>query len=38
MFASKEEVDKILEDTINQIHAASPVTPGRPLDIQVKAH
>lgn len=30
MFASKEEVDKILEDTINQIHAASPVTPGRP--------
>lgn len=30
MFASKEEVDKILDDTISQIHSASPMTPGRP--------
>ncbi len=30
MFASKEEVDKILKDTINQIHSANPITEGRP--------
>lgn len=30
VFASKEEVATILNDTINQIHAANPVTEGRP--------
>ncbi len=30
IFASEEEVETILKDTVNQIHNAAPVTEGRP--------